>query len=59
MYRHNPSLTDSAVIMAGNLNRRALHFVFKIGDRHQAIKFFKDVLGMKVHFLTACCYTLQ
>nr|CAG4648061.1 EOG090X09EK [Moina brachiata] len=34
--------------MAGNLNRRALHFVFKIGDRHQAIKFFKDVLGMKV-----------
>ena len=28
--------------------RRALHFVFKIGDRNQTIKFYKDVLGMKV-----------
>lgn len=28
--------------------RRALHFVFKIGDRTQTIKFYKEVLGMKV-----------
>lgn len=30
------------------MTRRALHFVFKVGDRKQTIKFFKDVLGMKV-----------
>merc|ERR1712071_233753 len=28
--------------------RRALHFVFKIGDRTQTMKFFRDILGMKV-----------
>nr|CAG4637174.1 EOG090X09EK [Ceriodaphnia reticulata] len=28
--------------------RRALHFVFKVGDRTQTIKFYKDVLGMKI-----------
>ncbi|XP_057366242.1 glyoxalase domain-containing protein 4-like [Daphnia carinata] len=28
--------------------RRALHFVFKVGDRPATIKFFKDVLGMKI-----------
>ncbi|KAK8771275.1 glyoxalase domain-containing protein 4-like [Amblyomma americanum] len=28
--------------------RRALHFVFKVGDRKTTIKFFKDVLGMRV-----------
>nr|CAG4647214.1 EOG090X09EK [Megafenestra aurita] len=28
--------------------RRALHFVFKIGDRTRAAIFFKDILGMKV-----------
>ncbi|KAK2704163.1 glyoxalase domain-containing protein 4-like [Artemia franciscana] len=27
---------------------RALHFVFKIGDRKKTVKFFKDVLGMQV-----------
>ncbi|XP_023243861.1 glyoxalase domain-containing protein 4-like [Centruroides sculpturatus] len=27
---------------------RALHFVFKVGDRNKTIKFYKDVLGMKV-----------
>lgn len=31
-----------------NLNGRALHFVFKVGDRAQTIKFYKDVLGMKI-----------
>uniref|UniRef100_A0A023FW61 Putative glyoxalase n=1 Tax=Amblyomma parvum TaxID=251391 RepID=A0A023FW61_AMBPA len=28
--------------------RRALHFVFKVGDRKATIKFFKDILGMQV-----------
>lgn len=28
--------------------RRALHFVFKIGDRIQTMKFFREILGMKV-----------
>uniref|UniRef100_A0A7N9ATD0 Glyoxalase domain containing 4 n=1 Tax=Mastacembelus armatus TaxID=205130 RepID=A0A7N9ATD0_9TELE len=28
--------------------RRALHFVFKVGDRAQTAKFYRDVLGMKV-----------
>lgn len=29
-------------------SRRTLHFVFKIGDRNKTIKFYRDVLGMKV-----------
>ena len=29
-------------------SRRALHFVFKIGDRKANTKFFRDILGMKV-----------
>jgi len=28
--------------------RRALHFVFKVGDRTETIRFFKSVLGMKI-----------
>nr|CAG4650309.1 EOG090X09EK [Sida crystallina] len=28
--------------------RRALHFVFKVGDRTETIRFYKDVLGMKI-----------
>lgn len=28
--------------------RRALHYVFKIGDRNATFKFFRDILGMKV-----------
>lgn len=31
--------------------RRALHFVFKVGDRTETIRFFKSVLGMKVFSL--------
>lgn len=31
--------------------RRALHFVFKVGDRPATIKFYKDVLGMKVSLI--------
>ncbi|THD19472.1 Glyoxalase domain-containing protein 4 [Fasciola hepatica] len=30
------------------MNRRALHYVFKVGDRKKTIHFFKDVLGMKI-----------
>lgn len=33
------------VVMA---TRRALHFVFKVGNRFQTAHFFRDVLGMKV-----------
>lgn len=29
-------------------SRRALHWVFKIGDRSKTISFYKDVLGMRV-----------
>uniref|UniRef100_A0A452REI7 VOC domain-containing protein n=1 Tax=Ursus americanus TaxID=9643 RepID=A0A452REI7_URSAM len=28
--------------------RRALHFVFKVGNRFQTARFFRDVLGMKI-----------
>jgi len=28
--------------------KRTLHFVFKIGDRTKTIKFYRDILGMKV-----------
>ncbi|XP_035210557.1 glyoxalase domain-containing protein 4-like isoform X1 [Stegodyphus dumicola] len=28
--------------------RRALHFVFKVGDRKETIKFYTEILGMKV-----------
>jgi catechol 2,3-dioxygenase-like lactoylglutathione lyase family enzyme len=31
--------------------RRALHFVFKVGNRTETIKFYKDVLGMKVDYI--------
>ncbi|XP_059484443.1 glyoxalase domain-containing protein 4 [Neocloeon triangulifer] len=31
-----------------NINGRALHFVFKIGDRKNTMKFYREVLGMKV-----------
>ncbi|PNI23260.1 GLOD4 isoform 18 [Pan troglodytes] len=27
--------------------RRALHFVFKVGNRFQTARFYRDVLGMK------------
>ena len=29
-------------------NIRALHYVFKIGDRKATAAFYKDILGMKV-----------
>lgn len=28
--------------------RRALHFVFKVADRAQTIRFYREVLGMRV-----------
>lgn len=30
------------------ISGRALHFVFKIGDRAKNAFFFRDILGMKV-----------
>lgn len=36
--------------MAG---RRALHYVFKIGNRKDTIEFYTKVLGMKVIFLSS------
>jgi len=33
--------------------RRALHFVFKVGNRTDTIKFYRDILGIKV-LLTDC-----
>lgn len=43
-----------------NLNGRALHFVFKIGNRKCNLKFFKDVLGMKVNYnyILVCQFSL-
>lgn len=32
--------------------RRALHFVFKVGDRTRTATFYRDVLGMKVEELS-------
>uniref|UniRef100_A0A674B4E0 Glyoxalase domain-containing protein 4 n=1 Tax=Salmo trutta TaxID=8032 RepID=A0A674B4E0_SALTR len=29
--------------------RRALHFVFKVGDRSKTATFYRDVLGMKIY----------
>lgn len=37
------SLADD--IMAG---KRALHFVFKVADRGETMKFYREILGMKV-----------
>ncbi|XP_014240410.1 glyoxalase domain-containing protein 4 [Cimex lectularius] len=34
--------------MSLGLKGRALHFVFKIGDRAESAKFYRDILGMKV-----------
>ena len=28
--------------------RRALHFVFKVADRDSTVKFYKEILGMKI-----------
>lgn len=28
---------------------RALHFVFKVGNRTQTARFYRDILGMKVY----------
>jgi len=33
-------------------HRRALHFVFKVGDRARTATFYRDVLGMKVEELS-------
>lgn len=30
---------------------RALHFVFKVADRTKTIKFYRELLGMKVMLL--------
>lgn len=30
------------------MSRRALHYVFKVGDRQKCIGFLKDILGMKI-----------
>ena len=34
--------------------RRALHFVFKIGNRNETIKFYREILGMKVRGISYC-----
>lgn len=34
--------------MALKLSGRALHWVFKVGDRGKTIDFYRNVLGMKV-----------
>ena len=34
--------------------RRALHFVFKIGNRNETIKFYREILGMKVRDISYC-----
>jgi hypothetical protein len=33
------------------INGRALHFVFKIGERKLTAKFYREILGMKVNYL--------
>ena len=41
------SLGTSFLNMAAT-SRRALHFVFKVGNRNTTAKFYRDILGMKV-----------
>ena len=37
--------------MALKLSGRALHWVFKVGDRGKTIDFYRNVLGMKVRMI--------
>lgn len=39
---------DSVWVAGVMATRRALHFVFKVGNRFQTVHFFRDVLGMQV-----------
>lgn len=41
-------LRDGRVTLLVMATRRALHFVFKVGNRFQTARFYRDVLGMKV-----------
>lgn len=41
-------MSDGSVVVGVMAVRRALHFVFKVGNRFQTAHFFRDVLGMKV-----------
>ena len=43
-----PIIPGSTVICNKMSLRRALHFVFKIGNRNETVKFYRDILGMKV-----------
>lgn len=43
-----PSAWDSVFVLGVMATRRALHFVFKVGNRFQTVHFFRDVLGMQV-----------
>lgn len=38
--------------------RRALHFVFKIGNRNETVKFYRDILGMKVCIIDSSDYVM-
>lgn len=39
---------DGCVALVVMATRRALHFVFKVGNRFQTARFYRDVLGMQV-----------
>lgn len=40
--------TGEGCVLLVMATRRALHFVFKVGNRFQTARFYRDVLGMKV-----------
>ena len=44
---HTPS-TPTFKINNMAVTRRALHYVFKVSDREATVKFYRDILGMKV-----------
>lgn len=43
-----PCVWDLVFVVRVMATRRALHFVFKVGNRFQTVHFFRDVLGMQV-----------
>uniref|UniRef100_A0A2K5PIG1 Glyoxalase domain-containing protein 4 n=1 Tax=Cebus imitator TaxID=2715852 RepID=A0A2K5PIG1_CEBIM len=43
-----PSATSDVTVQRAPVGGAALHFVFKVGNRFQTARFYRDVLGMKV-----------
>ena len=51
---HPEQNLKSRILLEEMALRRALHFVFKIGNRNETIKFYREILGMKVRDISYC-----